>query len=310
MKNHAFQQLTWSALDAQALLHLIELARAEDLEGAGLLEAFPYAMDVTCAAMLDTGTTGRARLVARQPMVLCGTRLIPLVLAAYGGDCDYMPRCDDGQVLDAGAIIGELSGDVMQMLQAERVLLNFVQKLSGIATLTSTYVKALDGTATRVLDTRKTTPGYRVLEKYATACGGGWNHRRGLYEWILVKDNHLSGSGAQEGARLAERVRRAKRRFPDLIVEVEVDRMDQIEPVMEAGADIIMLDNFETHSLRKAVTQVNGRAITEASGGITLSRLPEIGQTGVDFVSCGATVHQSQWVDIGLDWGKSPEQPT
>lgn len=305
MKAHPFRQVTWSQIDPQALLHLIELARAEDLEGKGLLECFPYALDITCAAMVDGGTRGRARLVAREPMVLCGTRMIPLILAAYGGDCGYVAHAEDGQRLSSGAVMGELNGDVAQMLQAERVLLNFVQKLSGIATLTASYVQALDGTTTRVLDTRKTTPAYRILEKYATACGGGWNHRRGLYEWILVKDNHLSSSGATQGNPLAERVRRARQRFPDVVVEVEVDRMDQIEPVLSAGADIVMLDNFETAALREAVSRIRGRAISEASGGVTLDRLPEIGQTGVDYVSCGATVHQSRWVDIGLDWAES-----
>lgn len=302
MKPHPFQQLKWSGIDAQTLLHLIELARAEDLDGSGLLQSFPYAMDLTCAAMMDAGTSGRASLVAREPMVLCGTRMIPLILAAYGGDCTYQAAVSDGDAIDKGAVIGELSGDAPQMLQAERVVLNFVQKLSGIATLTAKYVQALEGSHTRILDTRKTTPGYRILEKYATACGGGWNHRRGLYEWILVKDNHLSSTGATDGALLANRVLRAKQRFPAILVEVEVDRLEQIEPVLTAGADIIMLDNFPTSLLREAVDLIAGRAITEASGGVTIERLPDIGESGVDYVSCGATVHQSQWVDIGLDW--------
>ena len=301
-QTQGFKQLQWQDLDLSVIVHLIRLAKAEDLEGAGLLQDFPYLLDVTSDAMLEPGVTGCSKLMARKDLVVCGVELVPLVLDVYGGNCEFRAECNDGDRLRKGQCIGTLEGDVIEMLQAERVLLNFLQKLSGISTLTSTYVQALAGSTTRVLDTRKTTPGYRVLEKYATACGGGWNHRRGLYEWILVKDNHLSGAKATEGDALAEKVSRAKMRYPDVWVEVEVDRMEQIPPVLQAGADIIMLDNFDNSLLKEAVELIGGRAITEASGGVEVDRLPAIGRTGVDFVSTGATVHQSQWIDIGLDW--------
>ena len=302
MKKQGFRQIQWQEIDVSVIVHLIRLAKAEDLEGAGLLQTFPHQLDVTSDAMLEPGLKGCSRLMARKDLIVCGVELVPLVLDVYGGNCRFDAACADGDSLLKGQCIGTLEGDVREMLQAERVLLNFLQKLSGIATLTATYVDALKGSQTRVLDTRKTTPGYRILEKYATACGGGWNHRRGLYEWILVKDNHLSGANATEGEALADKVRRAKQKYPDVWVEVEVDRMEQIPPVLEAGADIVMLDNFDNMQLADAVKLVAGRAITEASGGIELDRLPAIGKTGVDFVSTGATIHQSQWIDIGLDW--------
>jgi nicotinate-nucleotide pyrophosphorylase (carboxylating) len=191
------------------------------------------------------------------------------------------------------------------MLQAERVILNFLQHLSGIATQTSLYVSCLQGYATRVLDTRKTTPGYRVLEKYAVACGGGWNHRMGLYEWILVKDNHLCSTDSVGGQSLMQRIRLAREVFPSAVLEVEVDLMEQIEPVLQAGVDVLMLDNFTIADLESAVRQVAGRALTEASGGVELDRLARIAATGVDFVSSGALIHQSRWVDIGMDWGQA-----
>jgi len=302
MIKQGFRQLQWQEIDVSSVVHLIRLAKAEDLEGAGLIQTFPHQLDVTSDAMLEPGVTGSSRLMARKDLVVCGVELVPLVLDVYGGNCRFEAACADGAHLPKGQCIGTLEGDVIEMLQAERVLLNFLQKLSGIATLTATYVAALEGSQTRVLDTRKTTPGYRILEKYATACGGGWNHRRGLYEWILVKDNHLSGANATEGAALADKVKRAKQKYPDVWVEVEVDRMDQIQPVLDAGADIVMLDNFDNSRLSEAVKLIAGRAITEASGGIEIDRLPAIGKTGVDFVSTGATIHQSQWIDIGLDW--------
>lgn len=302
MKKEIFSRLTWADIDSSAVQHLIALARAEDMEGAGMLRQFPYSGDLTTQSMVEQATSGQANLMARKNMVVCGSRLIPLVLEIYGGDCVFEASVEDGQHLKKGECIGTLSGDAAQMLQAERIILNFLQHLSGISTTTSRYVEALRDTGTRILDTRKTTPGYRVLEKYAVACGGGWNHRMGLYHWILVKDNHLSSTGAQKGAALEQRIRQAKARFPDVVVEVEVDEIAQIEPVLAAGADIVMLDNFSNDNLKEAVTLIAGRAITEASGGVEFEHLRGIADTGVDYISSGALIHQSQWIDIGLDW--------
>ena len=196
----------------------------------------------------------------------------------------------------------ELTGPSGPLLQAERILLNFLQHLSGVATETRNYVDALKGSETVLLDTRKTLPGYRVLQKYAFACGGGHNHRIGLFDRVMLKDNHLAVAGATGGDRLTETVRLARTACADLAIEVEVDTLEQIPPVLEAGADIILLDNFSSEELKEAITLINGRACTEASGGIQIDTLPALGSLGLDFISTGAPVHQSKWKDIGLDW--------
>ncbi|MET0261923.1 MAG: carboxylating nicotinate-nucleotide diphosphorylase, partial [Rariglobus sp.] len=218
----------------------------------------------------------------------------------YGGNASVQLRSRDGKSLAKGDVLATLTGDPRILLSAERVILNFVQRLSGIATQTHAYAAALGEGRTRLLDTRKTTPGWRMLEKYAVACGGGWNHRLGLFDRVMLKDNHLALLGSSDD--LAAAVARAKKAAPDLPVEVEVDRMTQIPPVLAAGADVILLDNFTPARIKKAVTLISGRAFTEASGGITLKTLPKFAGLGLDFVSTGALVHQSVWVDIGLDW--------
>ena len=182
------------------------------------------------------------------------------------------------------------------------MLLNFLQRLSGIATLTAAYVAKLEGSPTRLLDPRKTTPGWRILEKYAVATGGGWNHRLGLFDRIMLKDNHLAAGDASGGVRLASLGHRARETRPDLPVECEVDTLAQIQPVLDAGADVILFDNFSAADLRTALSLTAGRAWTEISGGVTLNSLPEIAHLGADFVSTGAVTHQAVWVDIGLDW--------
>jgi nicotinate-nucleotide pyrophosphorylase (carboxylating) len=206
----------------------------------------------------------------------------------------------DGARVPAGAVLATLDGDPRVLLAAERVLLNFLQRLSGIATQTRRHAAALGDSATRLFDTRKTTPGHRMLEKYAVACGGGWNHRLGLFDRVMLKDTHLALLGSNDN--LAAAVARARKSAPALPVEVEVDRIDQIPPVLAAGADVILLDNFTPARLRAAVALIAGRAFTEASGGITLKTLPKLAPLGLDFVSTSALVHQSVWTDIALDW--------
>jgi len=298
------QRLAWTDLDPEALRTLILLARAEDLGGWGLrTRRRPRrAGDVTTAAVVDRGR-GRAELRARRPMVVCGLPLARLVLREYGGGrARLVPAVDDGAHVAAGALLGTIEGPSSDLLQAERVLLNFLQRLSGIATHTAAHVRALGRSRTRLLDTRKTTPGQRMLEKYAVGCGGAWNHRLGLFDRVMIKDNHLAATGATRGDRLATAVATARARAPGLAIEVEVDALDQLPPVLEAGADIVLLDNFTLPQLRRAVALVDGRAHTEASGGITLGTLPRLGGLGLDFISSGALVHQSTWIDIGLDW--------
>ncbi len=297
------QRLTWADLDTEALRTLILLARAEDLGGWGLRRSRRprRAGDVTTSAVVGRAR-GRAVLRARRAMVVCGLPLAQLVLQEYGGRTRLEPRVEDGSAVAAGTALAEIEGSSAQLLEAERVLLNFLQRLSGIATHTADHVRALGRSRTRLLDTRKTTPGYRMLEKYAVACGGAWNHRLGLFDRVMIKDNHLAATGATRGARLAAAVRTARAATSRLPVEVEVDALDQIEPVVAAGADIVLLDNFTPAQLRRGVALVGGRACTEASGGITKQSLPRLGRLGLDFISSGALVHQSTWVDIGLDW--------
>ncbi|RME67825.1 MAG: carboxylating nicotinate-nucleotide diphosphorylase [Verrucomicrobia bacterium] len=296
------ERIGWNDIDPQWVRRLIRMARSEDLAGAGLAAKPAHTGDVTTRAVVRRGS-GRAELRARRPLTLCGLPLLPLILEVYRvPDATFKPAARDGDRLPAGALIGTFSGPAAGLLTAERVLLNFLQHLSGIATQTSAYVDALGDTRTRLLDTRKTTPGFRVLEKYAVACGGAWNHRIGLFDRVLIKDNHLAAAGASRGERLASAIREARRRSPGLRIEVEVDHLEQIPPVIEAGADIVMLDNFTVPQLRRAVALCRGRIRTEASGGVTRKFLPKLAGLGLDFISTGALVHQSSWVDIGLDW--------
>lgn len=295
-----YRRLTWSDLDTRYLEQLISCAKDEDLEGCGLADVPKTPGDCTTRS-LGHDKPGKAHLVARQPMAVCGQKLAPMILKAYG-KAQYTAHCADGDLIETGQHLGTVTGQASEILQAERILLNFLQRLCGVATCTRSYVDTMGKTTTRLLDTRKTTPGLRALEKYAVACGGGWNHRMGLYDRVMLKDNHLAASGAAEGSSLAEAAKRAKAKNPDLLIEVEVDSMAQIPPVLEAGADIIMLDNFSLPELKEAITLIGDRAYTEASGGITLDTLAELSQLGLDFISTGATIHQSPWLDIGLDW--------
>lgn len=294
-------RLRWADLDADYLRQLVGLAKIEDLAGAGLAHRPERLGDVTTALMPE-GATGRAELVAREPLVVCGVGMVQMVLDSYGQNGHFEARVEDGQPLHSGDVLGILSGPSALLLQAERILLNFLQHLSGIATETRLYADALRGSPSVLLDTRKTLPGYRVLQKYAFACGDGYNHRIGLFDRVLLKDNHLAVAGATGGNRLTETIALAVNTCETLAVEVEVDAIEQVMPVVEAGADIIMLDNFSPAELAEAVKLIDGRACTEASGGINLTTLPKLGDLGLDFISTGAPIHQSTWKDIGLDW--------
>jgi nicotinate-nucleotide pyrophosphorylase (carboxylating) len=196
----------------------------------------------------------------------------------------------------------KVSGPARALLSAERVALNFVQRLAGIATLTAQFVEAVRGTRAQILDTRKTTPGWRTLEKYAVRCGGGQNHRLGLFDMVLIKDNHLAALRDARPNAIAAAVRRARENFPQLKVEVEADTLEQVEQALAAGANLILLDNMDLAQLRVAVAKCQGRAQTEASGGVSLSTVWAIAETGVDFISVGALTHSARAVDIGLDF--------
>jgi nicotinate-nucleotide pyrophosphorylase (carboxylating) len=300
---HLFRRLSWQEIDESFLCRLIGLAREEDLGCGGLVDLPPPGrrIDVTTASAA-TSSRASASLVAREPLVVCGLPILPLVLEIYGGGVIVQRHVEDGTGAAPGTLIASLQGPAPILLQAERLMLNFLQHLSGIASETATHVEALGDTTTRLLDTRKTTPGWRLLEKYAVACGGGWNHRLGLFDRVMLKDNHLAAGGATGGERLAAAVRAAKEAQPDLVIEVEVDLIEQIPPVLEAGADVILLDNFPLEELKAAQQLIGDQAYTEASGGVSLQTLPALGQIGLDFVSCGAITHQSRWKDIGMDW--------
>ena len=293
-------RLGWQDLDPDYLRQLVGLAKIEDLAGAGLATRPERLGDVTTALMPE-GAKGKAQLTAREPLTICGLGLVQTVLDSYGQDCQF-EAIEDGQSVDQGEVIGILIGSSTVLLQAERVILNFLQHLSGVATEARLYVDALGSSPSVLLATRKTLPGYRVLQKYAFACGGGYNHRIGLFDRVMLKDNHLAVAGATGGNRLSETVALAVNTCEDIPVEVEVDTLEQIAPSLEAGADIILLDNFSPPELIKAVSVIDGRAWTEASGGITLDSLSDLGDLGLDFISTGAPIHQSRWKDIGLDW--------
>jgi nicotinate-nucleotide pyrophosphorylase (carboxylating) len=294
-------RIQWNQISQEYIHQLISLAYNEDIAGYGLQIPPSKATDVT-TDLMPQGTPGKADLVARKEMVVCGLPLLEPILNHYGENCKSHLLVEDGTKVKAGTHIATIEGPATTLLKAERVMLNFLQKLSGVASCTFAHVEALGASTTRLLDTRKTTPGYRVLEKYAVGCGKGWNHRMGLFDRVMLKDNHLVVAGATGGNALTQAVEKAKKEQPGLAIEVEVDHMEQIEPVLAAGADIIMLDNFSIEDTRKAVKLISGRALTEGSGNISLETLPQLGQLGLDFISSGAVIHQSKWIDIGLDW--------
>jgi len=212
------------------------------------------------------------------------------------------PGVTDGARVPAGTVLCEVTGPARTLLTAERVALNFMQRLSGVATKTAGFVQAVAGTGAEILDTRKTTPGWRELEKYAVRCGGGRNHRIGLWDMVLIKDNHLAALREEKPNAIAAAVQRARRIYPALKVEVEADTLQQVAQACEAGADIILLDNMTLEQLREAVAVVGGRARTEASGGVSLATVRSIAETGVNFISVGGITHSARAVDIGLDF--------
>ena len=295
------RRLRWDELDRAWMLRFVELARDEDLAGLGLAQRPARPGDPSAALLVGT-ERARACVVARRPMVLAGLGLLEVVCAAYGGRCRATLLVADGQHVPAGTVVAEVEGPAAELLSAERILLNFLQRLCGVATHTRAHVLALGSSPTKLLDTRKTTPGFRMLEKYAVGQGGGFNHRLGLFDRIMVKDNHLAAGGATAGERLTSLVRRAQAERPDLLVEVEVDRLDQLEPALAAGAAVVLLDNFSPHDLRAAIPLLRGRAWSEVSGGVSLESLPLIGALAPDFVSSGALTHAAPWCDLGLDW--------
>lgn len=258
--------------------------------------------DVTSLACIPPGATASARMNAREPLTLAGIAFAETAFRELAPNATLRRLAKDGDRLQPGEPILEVSGSARGILSAERVALNYVQRLSGVATATTAYVSAVAGTPVKILDTRKTTPGWRRFEKYAVACGGGTNHRIGLHDLVLIKDNHLAALAGEPPDAITAAVRRARAQFPGLRVEVEADTPEQAEQAAKAGADIILLDNMEPAVLRDALARIAGRSRTEASGGITLKTIRAVAETGVDFISVGAITHSARAVDIGLDF--------
>ena len=307
-------------LSAAEIRQAVQAALAEDI-GSG---------DATTLATVPETATAKAIMRAREPLVVAG---LDFAAAAFRGVFEFINRrgelCEsqksqnesgcrgtppaeaeikierlvkDGQRVNGGDILLKISGPARAILSAERVALNFVQRLSGVATLTAQFVDAIKDTPAQILDTRKTTPGWRRFEKYAVTCGGGHNHRLGLFDMVLIKDNHLAALHDAQPNAIAAAVRRAREKFPQLKIEVEADTLEQAEQAAAAGADIILLDNMNPVQLRLAVQKVKGRAKTEASGGVNLAGVQTIAKTGVDFISIGALTHSARAVDVGLDF--------
>ena len=300
--SHFRQRLSWDDLDKDAIRKLVRLAVEEDLYGKGLITETTRTGDQTSISMGVSGQ-GTAAIVAREPLVVCGLPMIPLILKEFEVEDAAIENSKvDGDEVEVGQTLAFISGAAVDLLAAERTLLNFIQRLSGVATASKAFVKALSGTKTDLLDTRKTTPGYRALEKYATATGGFFNHRYGLNDRILVKDNHLAVNRATKGKKLAESVARLKGTGTNLLVEVEVDCSEQIAPVLSAGVDAILLDNFSVAEVAEAVEEIEDRAVVEASGGIKLESARQYADASPHFLSTGAPIHNSSWMDLGLDW--------
>lgn len=258
--------------------------------------------DLTTQSLVPAEARAVAHLVAREPGVLCGEDLFRFAMQSFG-DVEVTFAIHDGERFNAGDTLATATGSARAILQAERVALNYTQRLSAIATQTAAFVAATRGTKTRMVDTRKTTPGLRILERYAVRCGGAHNHRFSLSDAVLVKDNHLAAVTNGDPSRMTEALRAMKERLPHTAhVEVEVDRLDQIEPVLAAGVDTVLLDNFSLDDLRTGVAQIAGRALVEASGNAKLDRIAAIAATGVDLISVGALTHSVRALDLGLDF--------
>ena len=300
-RDHLFRLLRWEDIDKVYLRQLIRLARDEDLEGSGL-DAIPMIPGDVTTDTLAPEDHIRVKLVARHPLTVCGLPLIPYVLDGYGEGCSFSQYVEESVPVKRGECLGKIAGPATVLLRAERVLLNFLQHLSGIATQTAGLVEAMQWSPTKLLDTRETTPGLRVLEKYAVAQGGGWNHRMGLFERVLIRDRHLEEKGAAVGEELRDAVYLSRLRNPNHAVEVEVHRLEQIPHLLAVGVDILLLANFSVRDLTRAVALIGDQAYTEATGGITIESLPTLANIGLDFISCGSLISESVWVDIGLEW--------
>jgi len=255
--------------------------------------------DLSSEPLFTSGEQGRARLVARESFVAAGAESVAArVFSLQNSEIGCTDAVSDGSLVTAGDVLLTVNGPVVDLLKAERVALNLLQRLSGIATLTARFVDKTKGYPVRITDTRKTTPGLRMLEKYAVRAGGGHNHRFNLSDGVLIKDNHIAACGS-----LIRAVQILRGKVPHTIkIEVETDTLDQVRDCLECGADIIMLDNMDLETMKQAVAMIDGRALVEASGGVNIDTVAGIAATGVDIISVGALTHSAPSCDIGMDW--------
>ena len=286
--------------ERQAAERLIALALAEDLGEAG---------DLTCRALVAADERAEVLVVARRPGVLAGAPVAAMVFQKLDPQIQWISEFPDGTQLEQGTVVAKVVGPLRSLLTGERTALNFLQHLSGVATLTGRFVDAVAGTRAVILDTRKTVPGWRVLEKYAVRAGGGTNHRMGLFDGCLIKDNHLAAwAERRAGASIADAVREARRQVPAGIrVEIEVETIEQLADALGGSPEIVLLDNMHPRTLAKAVALRDERAPTillEASGGVTLENVAEIARTGVDRISVGALTHSAPALDLAFDWSR------
>lgn len=279
---------------------LVALAYKEDLSDG---------RDVTSESLIPETSTGSARIVARETGTVCGLGILPIVIEAFSAKIDIADSISDGDPVTPGSVAVELTGRTIDLLKAERTILNFLGRLSGVATLTSQFVEQVSGTRAGIFDTRKTTPGWRALEKHAVQSGGGRNHRMGLYDAVLIKDNHLaaiSGAGHSWVQQVATAFELVRSRHQEMVIQIEVDTLEQLDQVLPLRPDIVLLDNMTLDELSRAVELRGQRPIElEASGGVNLETVGAIAQTGVDRISIGALTHSAVNFDWGLDWNHS-----
>ena len=273
-------------LNLRSIDTLIELAFQEDI-GIG---------DITTDATVPSSQNGIGTLIAKSDGVVAGLPIAEQTFKKLDSDLTFTAFVEDGDTIQAGSHIADVQGDAKTILIGERTALNFLQRLSGVATLTSQFVNAVADYEVKIVDTRKTTPGWRAIQKYAVTVGGGHNHRFGLYDGVLIKDNHIVAAGG-----ITQAIRRARKAAPHTVkIEVEVETIEQVNEALEANADILLLDNMSLELMEQVVQQVGDRAVTEASGGITLDRVKAVASTGVDYISVGALTHSAMPMDISL----------
>ncbi len=292
------QRIDFGADERGASAGLIDLALREDLGVVG---------DITSRSFLDSFLEGRLRIVSRETGVLAGVPVAEQVFHAVDPSVEFNCLLSDGAALSPGSVVAEVRGRTLSLLEGERTALNFLTHLSGIASLTARFVSAVQGTKARILDTRKTLPGWRLLEKYAVRAGGGTNHRIGLFDAVLIKDNHLAAwRESNPAGSLAGAIRDVRQKVsPGTVVEIEVDRLDQLKEALPGEPDIVLLDNMTVETMRDAVAIRNAmapRVLLEASGGVMLDRVRTIAETGVERISVGALTHSAGYLDLGLDW--------